>query len=249
MSPDATPAPAPPPPEWPPLPITERRVLGVLVEKQKTSKSSDAYPLTLNALTLGCNQKSNRDPVLDLTDDDVEETLSALQKKVLVSRITGGRVDRFRHLLYDAWTKNGPQLAVLAELLLRGPQTKGELRGRAARMDPIDTLEALDEVLAPLVERRLVVYLTPPDRRGAMLTHGFHLPDEFARLKAHHGSMASAEPDAGPVRVAPPVVDSRLTDALADIAALKTAVSNLESQVADLKKQLGLPPATPSPGE
>ena len=92
MSPDATPAPPPPPPEWQPLPITERRVLGVLVEKQKTSKSSDAYPLTLNALTLGCNQKSNRDPVLDLTDDDVEETLGALQKKGLLPQDNGGAI-------------------------------------------------------------------------------------------------------------------------------------------------------------
>lgn len=243
MSPDATPPPPPPAAEWPPLPVTERRVLGVLVEKQKTSKSSDAYPLTLNALTLGCNQKSNRDPVLDLTDDDVEETLSALQPKGLVMRITGGRVDRFKHLLYDKWTNSGPQLAVLAELLLRGPQTKGELRGRAARMDPIDTLEALDEVLAPLVARRLVVYLTPADRRGAVLTHGFHLADEFSRLKAHHGSLA-VEPDA-PARAAPPAVDARLTDALADIAALKAAVASLEAQVAELKKHH----APPSPGD
>jgi uncharacterized protein YceH (UPF0502 family) len=248
MSPDATPLPPPPPPEWSPLPITERRVLGVLIEKQKTSKSSDAYPLTLNALTLGCNQKSNRDPVLDLTDDDVEETLSSLQKKAMVMRITGGRVDRFRHLLYDTWTKNGPQLAVLAELLLRGPQTKGELRGRAARMDPIDTLDALEEVIKPLVERRLVVYLNAPDRRGTVLSHGFHLPDELARLKAHHASApaSAAEPDAAPVRTAVTAnLEARLTDALADIAALKAAVAGLEAQVAELKNRVGTTPATP----
>ena len=246
MSPDATPP--PPPTDWPPLPITERRVLGVLIEKQKTSKSADAYPLTLNALTLGCNQKSNRDPVLDLTDDDVEETLSALQKKGLVMRISSGRVDRFRHLLYDAWTKNGPQLAVLAELLLRGPQTKGELRGRAARMDPIDTLDTLEEVVKPLVERRLVVYLNAPDRRGTAVSHGFHPPDELARLKAHHASApaSAAEPDAGPTRSpAVAALEARLADALADIAALKAAVATLEGHVSDLKTRLGPPPATP----
>src|SRR3954447_24675280 len=128
MSPDATPQPAPqtpPPPEtWDPLPPLERRVLGVLVEKQKTSKTADAYPLTLNALTTGCNQKSNRDPVLDLTDDEVEETLTSLQKKGLVVRMTGSRVDRYRHQLYDAWKVTKLEIAVLAELLLRGPQTK-----------------------------------------------------------------------------------------------------------------------------
>ncbi|MBN9518439.1 DUF480 domain-containing protein, partial [bacterium] len=175
MSPD-------PAPQWEPLPEYERRVLGVLVEKQKTAKTADAYPLTLNSLTTGCNQKSNRDPVLDLTEDEVEETLSALQKKGLVNRLTGGRVDKFRHLLYDLWTSNGPQLAVLAELLLRGPQTKGELRGRASRMAAIDTLDDLEEVLKPLAERKLVVYLGPPDRRGALVTHGFHTPDEAAGL-------------------------------------------------------------------
>ena len=243
MSPDATPSPpAPLPPEWSPLAPRDRRILGVLIEKQKTSKSSDSYPLTLNALTLGCNQKTNRDPVLDLTEDDVEETLSALQKRQLVMRITGGRVDRFRHLLYDAWTNNGPQLAVLAELLLRGPQTKGELRGRAARMDPIDTLEALDEVLAPLVARRLVVYLTPPDRRGAVLSHGFHLADELARLKAHHASAPASvgEPEVHQARPpAPDVVaglEARLAAAVADIAALKEAVTALVTQVAELRR-------------
>src|SRR5947208_13420825 len=97
-----------------PLSPEERRVLGVLVEKQKTSKTADAYPLTLNALTTGCNQKSNRDPVLDLTDDEVEETLTALQKKGLVIRMTGSRVDRYRHLLYEGWRVTKLELAVLA---------------------------------------------------------------------------------------------------------------------------------------
>src|SRR6266568_1348390 len=126
---------------WEPLSPLERRILGVLVEKQKTAKSADIYPLSLNALTIGCNQKSNRDPVLDLSDDEVEEGLSTLQKNGLAVRLTGSRVDRFKHELYEKWTRHGAQMAVLAELLLRGPQTKGELRVRAARMDPIDTLD------------------------------------------------------------------------------------------------------------
>ncbi len=233
---------------WEPLPMNERRVLGVLIEKQKTSKTSDAYPLTLNALTTGCNQKSNRDPVLDLTEDEVEEAISALQKKGLVMRITGGRVDRFRHELYEAWTRNGPQLAVLAELLLRGPQTKGELRGRAGRMDPIDTLDALDEVLKPLVERRLVVWLTEPDRRGAMLTHGFHMPEELTRLKTHQadappgGESGTARRDAA--ATAPPgataELERKLAGALEEIGQLREAVNSLEAQVGEMKSQLGL---------
>ena len=216
---------------WEPLPLLERRILGVLVEKQKTSKSSDSYPLSLNALTTGCNQKSNRDPVLDLNDLDVEEGIEALQKKGLMVRLTGSRVDRFKHELYEKWTPNGAQMAVIAELLLRGPQTKGELRIRAGRMDPIDTLDALEDVLKPLVERGLAVYLTEPDRRGAVITHGFHTADELTRLKAHHAAGLALEEVAAP-RPAPPPPN--------ELADLKARVALLESQVAELRKELGL---------
>jgi uncharacterized protein YceH (UPF0502 family) len=216
---------------WEPLPLLERRILGVLVEKQKTSKSSDSYPLSLNALTTGCNQKSNRDPVLDLDDVEVEEGIEALQKKSLVMRLVGGRVDRFKHELYEKWTRHGAQMAVIAELLLRGPQTKGELRIRAGRMDPLDTQEALEEVLKPLVERGLAVYLTEPDRRGAIITHGFHTADELTRLKAHHAAGMALEEVTAP-RSAPPAPD--------ELADLKSRVAVLESHVAELRKQLGL---------
>jgi uncharacterized protein YceH (UPF0502 family) len=218
---------------WEPLSLLERRILGVLVEKQKTSKSSDSYPLSLNALVTGCNQKSNRDPVLDLDEIEVEEGIEVLQKKNLVMRLTSGRVDRFKHELYEKWTRNGAEMAVLAELLLRGPQTKGELRIRAGRMDPIDTLDALEEVLKPLVERGLVVYLTEPDRRGAILTHGFHAPDEHARLKQHHAAGMALE-EAAPARSAPPPPN--------ELADLKARMAVLESQVSELRKQLGLEP-------
>jgi hypothetical protein len=215
----------------------------VLVEKQKTSKTADAYPLTLNALVTGCNQKTNRDPVLDLNEIEVEEGIEPLQKRGLVTRITGGRVDRFRHELYEAWTRDKVELAVLAELLLRGPQTKGDLRVRAARMDPIESLEALDAVLKPLLERRLVVYLNDPERRGAVLTHGFHTPDELARLKSHHGSApasVAADSDSPLVRGSA-ALEARLTAALAEIDALKARVGTLEAQLADVRKQLELP--------
>ncbi len=242
----AQPTPAPPAPQWEPLAPVERRVLGVLVEKQKTSKSSDSYPLTLNALQTGCNQKSNRDPVFDLDELEVEAGIEALQPRGLVTRITGGRADRFRHELYNAWTSDGPQLAVLAELLLRGPQTKGDLRVRASRMAPIDTLEVLEEVLKPLVERRLVVYLTEPDRRGAVLTHGFHSPDELDRLRATHGgapaSPSAAGETAAPRAVAPSALaalEAKLGAALEDIAALQSRVAALEKRLAS--------PASPAP--
>jgi uncharacterized protein YceH (UPF0502 family) len=235
---------------WPPIPPLERRILGVLVEKQKTSKSADAYPLTLNALVTGCNQKSNRDPVLDLDEVEVEDGLASLQKKGLVIRITGGRAERFKHTLYENWTRVGPELAVLAELLLRGPQTKGDLRARAARMDPIDTLETLDGILQHLVARRLVVFLTDPDRRGAVVSHGFHTPDELVRAKANAANAPASVMDVE-VPIARPIaavhtpdtvasLEVKLTAAMAEIDGLKARVSMLESSIGELRKQFGL---------
>src|SRR5437764_4099134 len=97
---------------WPVLDANERRVLGVLVEKAKTTP--DAYPMSLNSLVTGCNQKSNRDPVLNLADHDVEEALAGVQKKGLVKKlISSGRVERWKHELYDAWKLNKVELAVL----------------------------------------------------------------------------------------------------------------------------------------
>src|SRR6266404_2380734 len=124
---------------WPVLHPHERRVPRVLVEKAKTTP--DVYRLSMNSLVTGCNQKSNRDPIVNLTDLDVEEALLAAQKRGLVTRITGGRVERWRHGLYEAWNVGKVELAILAELLLRGPQTEGELRARASRMETIADLE------------------------------------------------------------------------------------------------------------
>src|SRR3954447_21569309 len=100
---------------WPVLDVQERRVLGVMVEKAKTTP--DTYPLSVNALVTGCNQKSNRDPLMNVDEPDLDETLSGLQAKGLVVKITGGRVVRWRHQLYDRWSVNKVELAVLAELL------------------------------------------------------------------------------------------------------------------------------------
>src|SRR5438874_6965137 len=172
--------PAPPLAAPAPLNTVERRVLGVLVEKAKTTP--DAYPLTLNALTVGCNQKSNRDPVMNLNDEQVESTLTTLQERGLVTKITGTRVDRWRHNLYELWQVDKIELAILTELLLRGPQTEGELRGRASRMEPIDDLETLRQKLRPLAERKLVVFLGPEGRRGTQIVHGFCAPADLNKL-------------------------------------------------------------------
>jgi uncharacterized protein YceH (UPF0502 family) len=229
-----------------PLSVNERRVLGVLVEKAKTTP--DIYPLSLNALTTGSNQKSNRDPVLDLNDLDVEEALASCQKKGLVFKITGGRVDRWKHNLYEAWQLSKVEIAVLGELLLRGPQTEGELRGRASRMEPIDDLEALRATLKPLAARGLVVYLTPEERRGTTVTHGFHTPKELERLRAllpADEGMGSERP-ASVVRPEPSApeprdvtgLEARLANLQGELAGLQEKVAELQRTVADLTAQL-----------
>ena len=176
---------------WPAFTMIQRRLLGVLVEKSKTTP--DAYPLSINALAAGSNQKSNRDPILNLTDDDVEEGLQGLMPLGLVTRITGSRVERWRHNLYEVWKVDKVELAILAELLLRGPQTEGELRTHAARMDPIADLETLRQKLKPLQERGLVLWLGDEGRRRAQITHGFHATKELEALRQRAKSL-----DVGP---------------------------------------------------
>jgi uncharacterized protein YceH (UPF0502 family) len=232
-----------PPPQWPVLSPYERRVLGVLAEKQKTTP--DSYPLSLNALITGCNQKSNRDPILNLSNVEVEEALAECQKKVLAIKLTGsGRVEKWRHNLYEAWKVDKVEMAVLIEVLLRGPQTEGELRTRVSRMEPVDDLDALRNVLRPLKERRLIVYLTPEGRRGTMLTHGFHAPDELERVRAAQPAEAASPPPAAlPPRAADETVTmlkTGLTEARAEIAELRAAVAQLTEQVRQIKEGLGM---------
>jgi uncharacterized protein len=245
MSPDTEPKTPNQAEPWPILDARERRVLGVLVEKAKTTP--DAYPLSINALVTGSNQKSNRDPILNLTDLEVEDALARCQKAGLAIKITGGRVVRWKHNLYDAWHVDKVELAVLGELLLRGPQTEGELRSRASRMEPIDDLDALRNVLRPLVARKLVVYLTPEERRGAVLSHGFHDPTELERLR----SRIATEPlEALPPAAPSPSLavkderlselESRLNAVREEMAALKQTLAGMQEELRSLKQSLGV---------
>jgi uncharacterized protein YceH (UPF0502 family) len=256
MSDPAAPAPA----SWPVLSLVERRVLGVLVEKQKTTP--DVYPMSLNALITGCNQKSNREPLLSLSDVEVEDTLVGLQKQALATRVDSGRVEKWRHLLYEQWHVGKGEIAVLAELLLRGPQTEGDLRARVARMEPVADLDALRALLKPLAQRGLVVYLTPEGRRGTVLTHGFHDPQELERLKARHAGLAGSVDEPPPSRPATPrpaapdaltPLAARLDQLQAESAqlrqslgAVQQSIASLQSQVRALQDALGVaPPAAP----
>lgn len=167
------------------LDATERRVLGVLIEKAKTTP--DAYPLSLNALRNGSNQKSNRFPQMSLEEEQIDRAADTLRQKKGVSLVQGdSRVERYRHLGYDWFGVDKTELAVMAELMLRGAQTVGELRGRAARMEPIKGMGELTPILASLVQKGHVTYLSPPGR-GAIVSHTFYSAKEMDRVRRDLG--------------------------------------------------------------
>lgn len=169
---------------------------GVLIEKAKTTP--EQYPMTINGLVNGCNQKSNRDPQMQLEEADILEALDRLKGMKAVVEVQGsGRVPKFRHLMYEWLGVDKVELAVMAELLLRGAQTEGELRGRAARMEPIADLTALRTVLDSLRAKRLVIDITPPGR-GQIISHALYEPEELERLRTRHqGTADSHESDSG----------------------------------------------------
>ncbi|MDZ7617431.1 MAG: DUF480 domain-containing protein [Patescibacteria group bacterium] len=214
-----TTAPDPAQPRWQPLRPMDRRVIGVLAEKAKTTP--DIYPMSLNAVCTGCNQKSNRSPIMALEPDDVEPSLDRLREMGVVTLIEGyGRVAKYRHHLYQWLGVDKVELAVMTELLLRGPQTVGELRGRAARMEPIADLAALQPVLDGLKQKGLVLSLTA-EGRGHVVTHGLHMPEELAKLRAQHAAGAPSDsPAASP-------------HAVRDVPAGKSVAVPLEQQIID----------------
>ena len=180
-----------PQPKWNVLNSRQRRVLGVLIEKAKTTP--DAYPMTLNALVAGCNQKSNRSPQMNLNVDEVQQAVDELREMGAIVEVQGsGRVPKYRHQMYEWLGVDKAELAVMGELLLRGEQTVGELRAHASRMEPIPGLPELKPILQSLTAKNLVLALTP-EGRGQMVTHNLHKDRELEELKAQ---MATYTPPA-----------------------------------------------------
>ena len=224
---------------WVPLNSRERRVLGVLVEKAKTTP--EYYPLTIAAIVTGCNQKSNRDPITTYDADDVEEILQGLRKKGAVVMIEGsGRVVRWKHTLYDWLKVTKVELAVIAELLLRGTQTEGDLRSRASRMEPLPDLPALQAVLESLAAKDLVINLSPPGvRRGVVVTHNLYPPNELEREKSRQAAAPAVEdePDR-PVRPVSTRLESTAGDSMQEVARLRTDLEALRDQVRALTEEV-----------
>ena len=249
-------------PKWTQLEAIERRVLGVLIEKAKTTP--DAYPLTLKGLVTGSKQKSNRFPQMAVDEDQVEEAIDSLRNRGAVAIIQGdGRVEKYRHLAYDWLGVSKVELAVMGELLLRGAQTVGELRGRAARMEPIKGMSELAPLVESLQAKSLVVYLTPPGR-GAVVTHNLYQPREMDKVRREHGSSMPADAPATPAASVPtpnvvaaqatPAAEStpakspspaasgeldRLRDEVSQLrATLSTFRDDAEASIDELKQQL-----------
>jgi uncharacterized protein YceH (UPF0502 family) len=148
----------------------EVRVLGSLMEKQLSTP--EYYPLTLNALLAACNQKSNREPVLELGEQEVQRALDRLQDEKLVWRVMGGRAVRFDHNLDNVWHLKRPEKALLTLLFLRGPQTTGELRGRSDRLQSFETVAEVEETLRDMSAHSEPLVRELPRRRWAHTTGG-----------------------------------------------------------------------------
>ncbi len=220
-------------PRWQVLDSLQRRVLGVLVEKAKTTP--DAYPMTINAIKTGCNQKSNRHPQMDLAADDVQATLDELREMGVVAEVHGdGRAIKYRHKAYDWLGVDKVEMAVMTELLLRGQQTVGELRSRAARMEPIEGLSELRPVLAGLIQRDLVVALTP-EGRGQIVTHGLYQEHERPAAPQVTAASVAEKPSRAESADAKPASRSQPSE----LDALRQRVDDLTARVAELERQAG----------
>jgi uncharacterized protein len=207
----------------------ETRVLGCLVEKEITTP--EYYPLSLNALIHACNQKSNRDPLMNLEEDTVRQALRTLSEQALARSASGdSRVAKYEHRLADTFNFTRPETAILCELLLRGPQTPGELRSRAERMHPFEDLSVVQSTLKHLMERN------PPLVKL--------LPRQPGNKEARYAHLLSGDVE---VYEAPPVKtvaisnsfpeSARMTELEAEIASLQKEIADLKSQFAEFRKR------------
>ena len=220
----------------PPLNPHEIRVLGCLVEKAVTTP--DYYPLTLNSLTLACNQQSNRDPVVAFDETTVVRALDGLREKRLASVFTGAesRVAKYKHALTDALLLTPAEVGLLCMLMLRGPQTLAELRTRTERFQPFESLAEVEEALQVLAARQpqpLVVKLPRlPGTKEPRYAHLLAGPIDVAALAA-----GAASPAPEPATLLVRAENDRLAQLTAEMAALRAELAELRQQFAEFRKQ------------
>lgn len=200
------------------LTAAELRVLGSLIEKEMTTP--EYYPLSLNALVNACNQKSSRDPVMELSEADVRTALFELEKLELVRVLADARVSKFEHRAYDKLAIRRPEIAVLGLLLLRGPQTAAELRGRAERMYSFDDTAATTAVLERLAAREDPLVIQLARQPGARESRWMHLLAGPVDLGAELASVPTARQANG--------LEERVRE-------LESLVNSLEQRIAALE--------------
>ncbi|KPK15326.1 MAG: hypothetical protein AMJ67_15415 [Betaproteobacteria bacterium SG8_41] len=208
----------------PTLSAVEVRVLGVLAEKQRTVP--DTYPLTLNTLVAGCNQKTSREPVMEVSDAQAQQALDSLRAKSLIIESSGGRVPRYEHNIERVLQIPTPSAALLAVLMLRGPQTAGELRINCDRLHKFTDISAVEGFLRELAERpdgSLVVEL--PRQPGSRENRWAHLlcgaPPTPTEQHAAAGSRSNEAGDLAVLRSRVDALEARVAELHALIAALQ----------------------------
>ena len=216
----------------------EARVLGCLIEKEITTP--DYYPLSLNALQNAANQKSNRDPAMELDEESIRRALHSLSEQGLArSAATDSRVAKFEHRLADVFNFHRHEIALIGVLLLRGPQTPGELRTRSERLYAFDDLNAVHSALNLLMNRQppLVKLLArQPGTKEARYAHllSGDVPDQSVAARPH----SLAEPSsAGHEASVAATYSERLMDLEREVADLRNEVSELKQQLANFQKQ------------
>src|SRR5690348_1654518 len=219
------------------LDAVETRVLGALVEKEITTP--DYYPLSLNALVNACNQKSNRDPVMELDEAAVRTALRSLDDKALARSAVAGdsRVAKYEHQLQEAFNFTHPEMAVLCELMLRGPQTPGELRGRASRLHPFEDLSAVHSALQRIMHREPPLQKLLARQPGTKEARYAQLLSGDVPESAFDGSEASGLPVQVTASSRSHAADDRLAPIEEEIAAIKNEIAQLKQQFAEFRKQ------------
>ena len=212
-----------------PLSLLETRVLGVLIEKQHTVP--DSYPLSLNTLTLGCNQKSARDPVIETVETEVQATIDELKQMGLAMEAPGNRVTRYAHNTERVLRLPSQSVALLATLMLRGTQTSGELRINSERLHKFSDISAVEGFLDELATRA-------DDAGGPLVVKLARVPGEREARWAHLLSGAVALPSASTTDTT--IAGSEIAVMKHEIAALRGEVTRLTAELANIKSQLGI---------
>jgi len=208
----------------------EARVLGSLIEKELTTPAY--YPLSLNALVNACNQKSNRDPFMNLDEDAVREALRSLNQKELAGPADNmeSRVKKYEHRLQEAFNFTRHEIAILCELLLRGPQTPGELRNRADRMHTFDDLGIVQSTLQRLMKREPPLVKVLPRQPGTKEAR-------YAHLLCGDVETWYREPEPGPIVISGSSMGEQIARLEGDVAALQKEIADLKQRFADFRKQ------------